>query len=540
MTQNFAPIIMLITPWPLLAIGGIGFLIASRNPRIMRRLVKVAAQFALVAALAANISQIVSPGETVTFFSVPLPGKMGHFAITVDPHALSGIMLLLVAFVGVIVTRFSFTYMEGDSREGVFHQRLSLTLGAFFTLILVGNIWAFWLSWVLTSLFLHKLLEFYENRPGAILAAQKKFLFGRIADVMLFTAFFLLARTLHVDSFPGISRALETIQIPDASLSIAAFLIAISAILKSAQFPFHGWLIAVMEAPTPVSALLHAGLIYTGAFLLLRTNTLLTLVPSSRDLLMLSGILTIFVTSLMMITETNIKESLAYSTCAQMGFMLMECGMGLYSLAFVHILAHSLYKAHAFLSSGSVVEHFRVIALPHADSAATFTRTLGALIIGTGMTGITAWMFHYSLHNPPFLIMGEILSVAVALLLLQGMRTAEGSVRGFLPRILGLCALVDISYDILHEVFTRILRENIPVAPPPPDPGGDVLLGVIAAAFLTLMLIGEFLPFILEKPFWKKAYVHLGNGFYIDLFLSRMITRLIQHPGMNRPFPERR
>lgn len=91
-------------------------------------------------------------------------------------------MLLLVAFVGMVVSRYSSSYMDGDRREGRFHKGLALTLGSFFTLIVVGNMWAFLLSWIATSLFLQELLAFYRERPGAVLASRKKAFLHRIAD----------------------------------------------------------------------------------------------------------------------------------------------------------------------------------------------------------------------------------------------------------------------------------------------------------------------------------------------------------------------
>ena len=136
------------------------------------------------------------------------------------------------------------------------------------------------------------------------------------------------------------------------SIHIAALLLAISAIIKCAQLPLHGWLIQVMEAPTPVSALLHAGVVNLGGFMLIRLASVIYTTQAAQALLVVMGCLTAVVGSLVMSTGISIKVHLAWSTCAQMGFMLVECGLGLYALAFLHLLAHSLYKAHSWVQAG--------------------------------------------------------------------------------------------------------------------------------------------------------------------------------------------
>jgi NAD(P)H-quinone oxidoreductase subunit 5 len=118
-------------------------------------------------------------------------------------------------------------------------------------------------------------------------------------------------------------------------------LLVASAALKCAQLPFHGWLIQVMEAPTPVSALLHAGVVNIGGFLMIRLAPLMTQSEIAQTLLVICGCTTAVIAALVMTTRVSIKVALAWSTCAQMGFMLLECGLGAYPLALLHIVAHS-------------------------------------------------------------------------------------------------------------------------------------------------------------------------------------------------------
>ncbi len=139
-------------------------------------------------------------------------------------------------------------------------------------------------------------------------------------------------------------------------LSWIGTLFVIGAMTKSAQIPFHSWLPDTMETPTPVSALMHAGIINAGGFLIIRLSPLVSQSHVALDLLAIVGAATAILGAVVMLTQTSIKRTLAYSTIAQMGFMMLQCGLGAFSAALLHIIAHSLYKAHAFLSSGSVLE----------------------------------------------------------------------------------------------------------------------------------------------------------------------------------------
>lgn len=132
-------------------------------------------------------------------------------------------------------------------------------------------------------------------------------------------------------------------------------LLVFAALLKSAQFPFHSWLPDTMETPTPVSALMHAGIINAGGILVLRLSPLVSLSDAAMLTLCVVGGFTAVFASTVMLTQASIKRGLAFSTVAQLGFMMLECGLGAFPLALLHLVGHSLYKAHAFLSSGSTV-----------------------------------------------------------------------------------------------------------------------------------------------------------------------------------------
>ncbi|MGC8530395.1 MAG: proton-conducting transporter membrane subunit, partial [Leptospirillia bacterium] len=164
-------------------------------------------------------------------------------------------------------------------------------------------------------------------------AAHKKSIFSRTADVCLVSASILIGHATGSLQFDTIARFAARAGSLPVSLQIAAWLIVMAVVLKSAHFPFHGWLIQVMEAPTPVSALMHAGVVYSGAIIALRTSPLLVREPGPLLALGVVGLVTVVIASLVMTTQTAVKSMLAWYTAAQLGFMSLELGLGLFALA---------------------------------------------------------------------------------------------------------------------------------------------------------------------------------------------------------------
>ena len=259
--------------------------------------------------------------------------------------------LLLAAFIGWIVVRYSATYLDGEVRQGSFMGWLCFTLAMVMLLVIAGSLAQLVVAWTAISFGIHRLLLFYPERVAAQRAARKKLVSARLANLALLSAAVLLAITYRTSDIATILDATRSGQGGAMALA-AAGLLALTALLKSAQFPLHGWLTEVMEAPTPVSALLHAGVIHAGGFLLIRFADVMLLAPGVLAVLVMIGGFTALFGGLVMLTQPAVKTSLAWSMVAQMGFMIMQSGLALFPLALLHILAHSLYKAHSFLASG--------------------------------------------------------------------------------------------------------------------------------------------------------------------------------------------
>jgi NAD(P)H-quinone oxidoreductase subunit 5 len=220
-------------------------------------------------------------------------------------------------------------------------------------------------AWFATDVGLHQLLTFYRTRRQAVIVAHKKFLLSRLADACFVSSIVIIGGelgSLRIDVVNTIARSSDGLS---PTLHLATALLVFGVLLKSAQVPFHGWMLSVMEAPTPVSAMLHAGVVNIGGFVMIRLAPLMAHAYIAQSILLGVGLFTTVVAALVMTTRVAIKGVLAWSTIGQMGFMLVQCGLGAWHLALMHLLAHSLYKAHTFLSSGSIVQQWRAGHIVH-------------------------------------------------------------------------------------------------------------------------------------------------------------------------------
>lgn len=319
--------------------------------------------------------------------------------------AVQNILLLLVTGLGWIVSRFSEHYLAGDPGQSRFYRWLNALLASVTLVVLADNLALLWLAWVSISLSLHQLLLFYPERPRAALAAHKKFVFARIADTALLAAIALLYWQYQTLSIGTLGEIWQTGAPLPFSVQIAACLVVIVALLKCAQMPFHGWLIQVVEAPTPVSALLHAGVVNLGGFLLLRLSGLLELAPVASGILLTIAGASLVLAALIATTRISIKVNLAWSTVAQMALMLVQISLGLYALAVLHLVAHSCYKAYAFLNSGSQVQQFVTASAAPGGGARFRTAALGTLVAFTSYLYL-ANFFELSISSAEWLLLG--------------------------------------------------------------------------------------------------------------------------------------
>ena len=433
-------------------------------------------------------------------------GGAGVLHASLRSDALGCLMLLLVSFIGWVIVGYSQPYLDGERGQQRYVRNLMLTLAAVTALVITNNLLLLALAWIATSLSLHGLLTFFNARPQALIAAHKKFLASRVADLCLLGGIALLGNslgTLEIDQAIVAARALPGLT---ASLQIAALLLACSALLKCAQLPVHGWLIQVMEAPTPVSALLHAGVVNLGGFLLIRLGSLVGDVAAAQGLLV-------------MMTRISIKVSLAWSTCAQMGFMLMQCGLGLYDLALLHLVAHSLYKAHAFLGAGGAVEQNRLQQMTPPAPPLSFGSWLLGALVGMLLVGGAAWVWGFSPAEAPALwALGGIVSLALAPLIAGPVLRGGG-----LWPVAGLVGAfaVALAYFGLHGLFSRGLGAAAAGAVP-----GPVLVGWVLGCFGLLFIVQGAVRAQPHGALARSLYPWLFAGLYLDELFTRLTFRL--------------
>lgn len=440
-----------------------------------------------------------------------------HLGLAARLDAVSLALFLLTAFLAWVILRYAVRYSDGEARQGAFLGWLAATLATVQLLVLSAGLLPFALAWVGTSLCLHRLLLFYPERVRAKRAAAKKFIFARLSDAFLIGAFILLASDHGSGSIAAILENLK--QAGDASI-LAAWLLALAAILKSAQFPTHTWLIEVMETPTPVSALLHAGVINAGGFLLIRFADLMILSPGALIGLALIGGFTALYGALVMLTQPAIKTALAWSTISQMGFMILECGLALFPLALLHLIAHSLYKAHAFLSSGGAVERVTASKRPGPVAVPSWSRVGEAFVLALLAYGAIGWAFGFAGKAPQALALGAILIFGVAYLIAQGLAQAAPQPLKWLT--LGSALASSLAYFLLQQAAVALTHQ---VLPPTPAPGPLEWAVIVMAvgAFGAVALAQSLFPLWAYHPATAGLRVHLANGLYVNAILDRLL-----------------
>ncbi len=517
----------LLAPFILLGAAACAAYLPEERTRLAARIAEAAALAALAIAAASGVLLALhGPGTG------GLTGA-GSLGLSIRLDSISVVMLLLVTFIGWIVVRYAATYLDGEKGQNRFTSWLCATLAAVLLLVQSGNLAQLLLAWIATSVFLHQILLFYPERVAAQRAARKKFITARAGDAALVAAAGLLAfgfGTADIAAILSAARSPETAAGAPWSALWAAGFLAIAALLKSAQFPTHGWLTEVMETPTPVSALLHAGVINAGGFLLIRFADVMLLAPGVLAALVIVGGFTALFGGLVMLTQPAVKTSLAWSTVAQMGFMTLQCGLALFPLALLHIVAHSLYKAHAFLASGGAVERVAAIRRP-GPVAVPNARAVGrAFLVALAMYALIGLGFGLYAKSPQAIALGAILIFGVAYLLAQGL--ADSAPMALTWRTALYAAAASVGYFALQAGADWLLAGALPPTPAP-GPLEWMLIIVALLSFGMVAVAQAMFPLWAYHPAAAGLRVHLSNGLYANAVFDRMVR------GWSLPPPRR-
>lgn len=318
--------------------------------RRSERLHTLAAGFSILSGIAAlSLLLFISPEPAIR---IPVGAFFGE--LTFVPDGLGVFLAAVATVIGSLAVIFSKDYMHGEEQLARYYALILFFIGAMAGLVLTGSLFFLFIFWEITALCSYALISFYNDDPKAVAGGIKALIITQFGGVGL------LAGALFVYSQTGsyeISSFLDAAgELPSGILSLAAFGFLVAAAAKSAQVPFHTWLPDAMEAPTPVSALIHAAtMVNAGVYLLARFYPAFEGVPGWRTAVVIVGAASALLAALMAVTANDLKRVLAYSTVSQLGYMVYAIGAGGVFASQFHLLSHAVFKALLFLAAGAVI-----------------------------------------------------------------------------------------------------------------------------------------------------------------------------------------
>lgn len=290
----------------------------------------------------------------------------------------------LVSVVAGAALRFASRHMHGDRHAGPFARALIALAAANLVIVVAGTTMLFALAWVASSLLVLHLCGLYAPRGRTSRPGGDRLRTLLVGDVCLVAAVVVLLGAGHGADFDRLAAgSAPTVEV------FAAGLLVLSVLIRCAAAPWHGWLFATLNAPTALSALLHAGFVNAGAIACFKFAPLLLAHPWILLLTAAAGALAVGLGAVAAMLRVDVKGQLAASTVNQLGFMLMQLGMGAFGHALLHLLAHAAYKALAFLHSGGAPG--RREDRPHGRSANAWSMLVapGSFLVLNALTDLS-------------------------------------------------------------------------------------------------------------------------------------------------------
>ncbi|OIM99700.1 hypothetical protein BFR57_03810 [Idiomarina sp. MD25a] len=409
-------------------------------------------------------------------------------------------LVVMVALLSWVVLRYTWrNFALEPSRPRAMGWMLGCLVSVVVTLV-ANHFILFLLSWISISVCLHRLLLFYPERARAVLATHKRMITARLTEVLLVVSFIQFYLWSGDATITGtLAHYYSTNTVPTGAM----LTLVIAALLSCAQMPFHGWLMQVVESPTSVSSLLHAGIVNLGGFLLLSFAPLLTEAESARWLLGILSAVSCGLAILIMSTRISIKIRLAWSTCAQMGLMLLEIALGYYSLALLHLVAHSLYKAYAFLSSGTVRPIHNVLVRNSWITLAWF-------IFSLVLINLALWL-SFGHFKPTAAV---LLSLSITLLMSQAHKFSWFK-----------SVLIAVVWVAIYTGLTLSAAQLMQ------DGRVHIMLDLaVAAWFIVLVALYWWLEQHVAHQVSQRWFIRLNAGLYIDEWFTRLALWLWPRP----------
>ena len=513
---------------------------------------------------AATLYVVVTSGPiTIRFYH---PDAVSSLAIPIGFYIdrLSGVMMTLITAVCTIISLYSVNYLYQDRHYRRYLALICLTDCVLICMVSSSNLMMLFLFWQLLSYLLYLLAHNHSHTP-TLDGAYKMFTILRLADMALLMGLIL---TYHVygtlelqDLFARVTASRMTVALwPGMDIDAATvitLLLFVGVMGKSVQFPLHLWLVSSLFAPTPVTGLLHAGIINAGGFLINRLAPLFGSSPITLHVAFVIGTATAVIGASMMLVQNDIKKTLGFSTIGQMGYMIMECSLGAFALAVFHLIAHGLFKATAFLNCGNVIQKARLEPhFPRTDHVHHEEEQLSRLTWLTGfMTTLVIPLLillvtHGVLRIPLLESQGTVIILffiwitsSQAILTLTRLR-AVASWKVSSTMLVTLLFVVFI-YLFAVESFTAFVYPDQTEVASYFKAGDlpDWLFDLIIVGSTALTVLGWFYLYMKAKgrsirmPTWidrlqNKMYVLLLNGLYADELYARLgqrMMRLIHH-----------
>lgn len=411
--------------------------------------------------------------------------------------SLAWLMVFFVLAIGFIIQRFSVRYLLGDRAYRKYFTLFTLTTGAASMAWLSADLRLMVLFWgaTLTGLtLLIRLNHEWKVVSEAAKVSGRLFLLSWLSLVLAMVWLFQASGQWQLSSALSIENLVLLGNWERAGINL---LIVLAVIIPAAQWPFHRWLIESVVAPTPVSAIMHAGLVNAGGIMLTRFSPLFNGDIASITLLILAGI-SVLIGSGISLVQVDYKRQLVGSTIGQMGFMLIQCALGAYIAAIIHLILHGLFKATLFLQSGSAVRRFEVSN--RINERASYLWILAGRALGI-VAGVAFWLMApgegYQLISA--LIIGWSLSVSWTQLVAFG-EGRIGRSAGFL--FLGGAALV---YVMIHHLFYELLQTTAFQSVQPPM----AVVIIVACLLLFGSAIGAWIARNQSSVFFAVLYLWL-------------------------------
>lgn len=264
---------------------------------------------------------------------------------------------LAVLYCSTLIHIYSIDYLSSDPHNQRFFSYLSAFTGGMLILICGGNFFVMFVGWEAIGVVSYLLINYYFTRIQANKAAMLAFTMNRSGDMLMSIGFFAIFAVFGSLNYASVFSLVPYMN--ETAISFIALLLLGGALAKSANIPLHSWLPGSMEAPTPVSALLHAATLVTaGIYLLLRCSPILEYTPTVLLIITLIGSSTAFFAATCGLLANDLKRIIAFSTISQLGYMMMAIGLSQYNVALMHTVNHAFFKALLFLGAGAVIHSF--------------------------------------------------------------------------------------------------------------------------------------------------------------------------------------